>query len=189
MHCCVLGSNSHFHFHFLKLCNCVLNALIFPHQSHLDVFQRHSINSWNVSDKYRTKIAGNPTWKMHYSELTNWRRANWQTGGGAKSALVPSRNQLHKFWQAYPGATLPLIPTMYDTWGGTSRILGVRGLRKKLSPLEGFRHPTNFQVSWRIWLGHLLLEQAALTELHFLSQIYMDFSQFWFRFSMNSFML
>ena len=27
-------------------------------------------------------------------------------------------------------------------------------------------------------LGHLLLEQAALTALHFLSQIYMDFSQF-----------
>ena len=131
------------------LCNCVLNALIFPHQSHLDVFQRHSINSWNVSDKYRTKIAGNPTWKMHYSELTNWRRANWQTGGGAKSALVPSRNQLHKFWQAYPRLTLPLIPTMYDTWGGTSRILGARGLRKKLSPVEGFRPPTHYVV----WVG------------------------------------
>ena len=86
---------------------------------------------------------------MHYSELTNWRRANWQTGGGAKSALVPSRNQLHKFWQAYPGATLPLIPTMYDTWGGTSRILGARGLRKKLSPVEGFRPPTHYVV----WVG------------------------------------
>ena len=75
--------------------------------------------------------------------------ANWQTGGGAKSALVPSRNQLHKFWQAYPRLTLPLIPTMYDTWGGTSRILGARGLRKKLSPVEGFRPPTHYVV----WVG------------------------------------
>ena len=95
------------------------------------------------------KKTGNPTWKMHYSELTNWWRANWQTGGGAKSALVPSRNQLHKFWQAYPRLTLPLIPTMYDTWGGTSRILGARGLRKKLSPVEGFRPPTHYVV----WVG------------------------------------
>ena len=38
---------------------------------------------------------------------------------------------------------------MYDTWGGTSRILGARGLRKKLSPLEGFRPPTHYVV----WVG------------------------------------
>ena len=93
---------------------------------------------------------------MHYSELTIQGRANWQYRGGARSALVPSRIQLHKFWQAYPRATLPLIPTMYDTWGSTSRILGVRGLWKKLSPLEGFGPPTDFQVSWRIWLGPTL---------------------------------
>ena len=42
---------------------------------------------------------------------------------------------------------------MYDTWGGTSKILDARGLWKKLSPLEGFGPPTDFQVSWRIWLG------------------------------------
>ena len=35
---------------------------------------------------------------------------------------------------------------MYDTWGGTSRILGARGLRKKLSPVEGFRPPTLTRV-------------------------------------------
>ena len=38
---------------------------------------------------------------------------------------------------------------MYDTWGGTSRILGARGLRKKLSPVEGFRPPTHYVV----WVG------------------------------------
>ena len=97
--------------------------------------------------------------KMHYSELTIQGRANWQYRGGARSALVPSRIQLHKFWQAYPRATLPLIPTMYDTWGSTSRILGARGLWKKISPLEGFGPPTDFQVSWRIWLGLELLGQ------------------------------
>ena len=106
-----------------------------------------------MSDKYRTKIAGNPTWKMHYSELTIQGRANWQYRGGARSALVPSRIQLHKFWKAYPRLTLPLNPTMYDTWGGTSKIIGARGLWKKLSPVEGFGPPTDFQVSWRIWLG------------------------------------
>ena len=38
---------------------------------------------------------------------------------------------------------------MYDTWGGTIRILGARGLRKKLSPVEGFGPPTHYVV----WVG------------------------------------
>ena len=81
-----------------------------------------------------------------YGEITDLEFENHKN----EKKLVPSRNQLHKFWQAYPRLTLLLIPTMYEIWGGTSRILGARGLRKKISPLEGFRPPTNFQVSWRI---------------------------------------
>ena len=63
---------------------------------------------------------------QHYSELTIRRR--WTDNMVA--ALVPSRIHLHKFWQAYHQATLPQFPTMYDTWGGTSKTLGARGLWK-----------------------------------------------------------
>ena len=82
---CQFAESTHFLVYFSR------NPLGFAHMA-------AQSSSWNVSDKYRTKIAGNPTWKMHYSELTILWRANWQYCGGAKSALIPSRIQLHKFW-------------------------------------------------------------------------------------------
>ena len=57
---------------------------------------------------------------------------------------------------------------MYDTWGGTSKIIDAGGLWKKLSPLEGFGPPTDFQVSWRIWLAEYQIQALHISVEFFL---------------------
>ena len=101
----------------------------------------------------KTKPVRNPSWKLQYRELTNWRWVNWQTGGGTKSALALFWIDLRKFWQANIRPYIPLNPNMCDMWGGTSHIFRLGASEEKLSALEGFVPPTDFQVSWRIWLG------------------------------------
>ena len=87
----------------------------------------------------KTKPVRNPSWKLQYRELTNWRWVNWQTGGGTKSALALFWIDLRKFCQANIHPCIPLNPNMCDMWGGTSHIFSARSLWKKIIRSGGVR--------------------------------------------------
>ena len=87
----------------------------------------------------KTKPVRNPSWKLQYRELTNWRWVNWQTGGGTKSALALFWIDLRKFWQANIRPYIPLNPNMCDMWGGTSHIFSARSLWRKIIRSGGVR--------------------------------------------------
>ena len=111
-------------------------GLRFPNpQAHMTA----SCSSWYVPDKYKMKIVRNPTRKMLKSELTNWGRANGQTGGGAKSAVALIWIDLQKFCQ---GKYLRWHPTEFKKvckYGAAMHIEGARSLWRKITRSGGLR--------------------------------------------------
>ena len=92
--------------------------------------------------------------------------------------LIPEKNSLEK------------IPKPLKRWMGRPQLLPeiVENVLRSLFWAAGSKQPSPCLQPPKVGglLRHLLLLlKAPLTSLHFWSQIYMDFSQFWFRFSMN----
>ena len=94
--------------------------------------------------------------------------------------LIPEKNSLEK------------IPKPLKRWMGRPQLLPeiVENVLRSLWWGNGSKQPSPCLQPPKVGglLRHLLLLlKAPLTSLHFWSQIYMDFSQLWFRFSMNIF--
>ena len=92
--------------------------------------------------------------KMQYCERTNWRRANGQTGGGAKSALALDWIDLERFWQCKSLNWHLCESKNVCKYGATMHIEGSRSLWTKNYPSQGLRSPNPLQrVGWGTWLG------------------------------------
>ena len=90
--------------------------------------------------------------------------------------LIPEKNSLEK------------IPKPLKRWMGRSQLLPeiVENVLRSLFWAAGSKQPSPCLQPPKVGglLRHLLLLlKAPLTSLHFWSQIYMDFSQLWFRFA------
>ena len=95
--------------------------------------------------------------------------------------LIPEKNSLEK------------IPKPLKRWMGRPQLLPeiVENVLRSLWWGNGSKQPSPCLQPPKVGglLRHLLLLlKAPLTSLHFWSQIYIDFSQFWFRFPMNIFL-
>ena len=107
---------------------------------------------WYVPDKYKTKMVRNPSWEMQKSEWTNWGWRTHKLGVGLNQVQLSPELTCASAAKAKVCLDIPLSSKKYASMGLRCifKVLGVS--EEKLHALEGFVPPTDFQVSWRIWL-------------------------------------
>ena len=110
-------------------------------------------SSWYVPDKYKTKMVRNPSWEMQKSEWTNWGWRTHKLGVGLNQVQLSPELTCASAAKAKVCLDIPLSSKKYASMGLRCifKVLGVS--EEKLHALEGFVPPTDFQVSWRIWLA------------------------------------
>ena len=130
---------------------------------------------------------------MCIRQCSGWGGGWWGGGGGGgEMSAKYSACCLVRPWmeELIPEKTsLEKIPKPHKRWMGRPQLLPeiVENVLRSLWWGNGSKQPSPCLQPPKVGglLRHLLLLlKAPLTSLHFWSQIYMDFSQFWFRFSM-----
>ena len=127
-------------------------------------------SSWNVPGKYKNGNGEKSNLKNAVSRSDKLEAANWQTGGGAKSALAFFWIDLQRFWHCKRLRWHPCEFKKVCKYGATMHIEGSRSLWRKIYCSGGLRSPNPLhKVGWGTWLAHRQLLCSDLWRLNSIS--------------------
>ena len=119
-------------------------------QLHTHLLQIAWTYSWKIWNPGSSQIRSR-FWHKYSWKLVLW--ANWQTGGGAKSALAFFWIDLERFWYWKSLTWHPAEFKKVCKYGATTHIGGSRSLWRKKYPSGGLRSPNPLhRVGWGTWL-------------------------------------